>query len=110
LADYADAAIRQRPGALYLGATTTAGGNVLVGPPVSLATGTMDTMVLRLEFSQDVTLYQLSVGMRTGPGYRSRPAMTHSHEDQVGRYPTDTAGLMLRAALARAEKTLWPAP
>ena len=110
LADYADAAIRQRPGALYLGATTTAGGNVLVGTPVSLATGTMDTMVLRLEFSQDVTLYQLSVGMRTGPGYRSSPAMTHSHEDQVGRYPTDTAGLMLRAALARAEKTLWPAP
>lgn len=109
LADYADAAIRQRAGAIYFGATTSPGGNALIGAPVSMATGTMDTLVMRLDFAPDETVYQLSVGMRTGPGFRSSPAMTHSHEDQAARYPGDTAGLMLRAATARAEKTLWPA-
>lgn len=109
LGDYADAAIRQRHGSIYIGATTTAGGNTLIGSPVLLATGTMDTLVLRMEVSPGRTVYQLTVGMRTGPGFRSSPAMTHSHEDQSARYPGDTAGLMLRAATARAEKTLWPA-
>ena len=110
LADYADAQIRQLPGAIFLGVTSSPGGNGLIGDPVMIATGTMDTLVLAVEFEDGSTGYRLTVGMRTGPGYRSAATASHSHEDQSGRYPTDTAGLMLRAAMARAEKTLWPAP
>lgn len=109
LADYADATIRARDGVIYFGATTTAGGNVLVDDPARLATGIMDTLVLGMEAADGNIAYRLDVGLRTGPGFRTAANVTHSHEDQVRRYPTDTAGLMLRAALARLEKTLWPA-
>lgn len=114
LADYADAVIRQRPGAVYLGVTTTAGGNVLIGAPVSLAAGTMDVLVLRQEVerseNQVVNLFTLTVTLTTGPGYRSAVAVSHSHENQSRAYPGDTAGKMLVLATASAEKTLWPAP
>ncbi|WP_151720785.1 hypothetical protein [Gemmobacter serpentinus] len=114
LADCADAVIRQREGAIYLGVTTEAGGNVLVGAPVSLASGTMDVLVLRTEVERqgaDVqVLYTLTVTLTTGPGYRSSAAIAHSHEDQSRAYPGDTAGKMLVLATARAEKTLWPEP
>lgn len=110
LAAYADAVIRQRPGAVYLGATTEPGGNVLVGDPCSLAWGTMDTLVLASETSDGNTEFRLTVGMATGPGYRTMAAMAHSHEDQSRRYPADTAGKRLVLANARAEKTLWPEP
>lgn len=114
LADYADAVIRQRPGAVYLGVTTEAGGNVLIGAPVELSSGTMDVLVLRTEVERAdnsvQVLYTLTVTLATGPGYRSSAAIAHSHEDQSRAYPGDTAGKMLVLATARAEKTLWPAP
>ena len=114
LAEYADAAIRQRPGSIWLGVTTTPGGNVLIGEPVELASGTMDTLVLSTEVEDPdgaVTIwYRLSVGMTTGPGFRSSAAVAHSHEDQSRQYPGDTAGHRLVLASARAAKTLWPAP
>jgi len=113
LADYADAVIRQRVGSIYLGATTTPGGNVLIGDPVDIASGTMDTSVLMISVDRGVapvTLYRLTVGMSTGPGYRTAAGIAHSHEDQSRAYPGDTAGKMLVLATARAEKTLWPAP
>lgn len=110
LATYADAVIRQRAGEVYLGATTEPGGNVLVGAPCSLAAGTMDTLVLASETSDGNTEYRLTLGLATGPGYRSMAAISHSHEDQSRRYPSDTAGRRLILANARAEKTLWPEP
>ena len=114
LADYADAVIRQRAGVIYLGATTTPGGNVLIGDPVAIASGTMDTSVLSLSVDRGgaapVTLYRLTVGMTTGPGYRSSAGIAHSHEDQSRAYPGDTAGKMLVLATARAATALWPAP
>jgi len=110
LAAYADAVIRQRQGVVYLGATTTAGGNVLIGDPVEIAAGTMDTLVLAVDTSDEATDYQLTIGMTTGPDYRTSAAIHHSHEDQSRLYPGDTAGKRLMLANARAEKTLWPAP
>lgn len=110
LASYADAVIRQRAGRIYLGATTEPGMNTLVGDPVEIASGTMDTMVLSIETSGSTSLYQLTVGLATGPGYRTSAAIAHSHEDQSRQYPGDTAGLRLMAAMARAENTQWPEP
>ena len=114
LAEYADAVIRQRPGAIWMGVTTEPGGNELIGAPVEMARGTMDTLVLSTEVedaeAQITIWYRLTVGMTTGPGYRSAAAIAHSHEDQSRQYPADTAGKKLVLATARAEKTLWPAP
>lgn len=110
LAAFADAVIRQRAGVIYLGATTTAGGNVLIGAPIEVAAGTMDTLVLAADTKDEITDYRLTVGLTTGPGYRTASAMQHSHEDQARYYPGDTAGKKLILATARAKKTLWPAP
>ena len=114
LAEYADAKIRQRPGAIWMGVTTEPGGNVLIGEPVEMARGTMDTLVLTTEIdageAQVSIWYRLTAGMTTGPGYRTAAAIAHSHEDQSRQFPGDTAGKKLVLANARAEKTLWPAP
>ncbi|MCL4065348.1 hypothetical protein M3484_01995 [Pseudomonas sp. GX19020] len=114
LADYADAQIRQRPGAIWLGVTTEPGGNLLIGEPVELGRGTMDTLVLSVtvegEDGATLILYRLTVGLTTGPGYRTAAAISHSHEDQSRQYPADTAGKKLVLASARAQKTLWPEP
>ena len=110
LATYADAVIRGRPGTVYLGATTAPGGNLLVGNPVALASGTMDGLVLMLDAQDGVQLYRLTVSMTTGPSYRSASTIVHSHEDQSRKYPGDTAGLRLIGAMSRARTTLWPEP
>ncbi|NPD15740.1 hypothetical protein HOY34_11055 [Xinfangfangia sp. D13-10-4-6] len=114
LAEHADAVIRQRPGAIWMGVTSAPGGNVLIGEPFELARGTMDTLVLTTEIEgadgATAILYRLTAGLTTGPGYRTSAAVAHSHEDQSRHYPNDTAGKKLVLANARAEKTLWPAP
>lgn len=110
LAAYADARVRQRPGAIWFGATTTAGGNVLVGDPAELCYGTMDTLVLAVDSDDGNLDYRLTVGCATGPGYRSMAAINHSHEDQSRKYPGDTAGARLMQLMSKAAVTLWPAP
>lgn len=110
LAAYADAVIRQRAGAIYLGATTTAGGKDLIGAPTLMVSGTMDTLVLATSVDEATTDYTLTVGLTTGPGYRSSATIHHSHEDQSRHASTDTAGKRLVLATARAAKDLWPAP
>lgn len=112
LAEYADAVVRQREGRIYLGATTGPGGNVLVGDPVELIAGTMDTLVLTTEVQREdgsvQILYTLTVGMTTGPSMRSMASIVHSHEDQSRQFLGDTAGKRLILASARAAKTYWP--
>lgn len=110
LAAYADAQIRHRQGQVYFGATSAQGNNVLLGAPTMLASGTMDTLVLAAQSADGSTEYQLTIGMTTGPGYRTHAAIHHSHQDQSRAYPADTAGQKLVLAMARADATLWPAP
>lgn len=111
LAAYADAVVRQRPGTIHFGATTEPGGNVLIGDPAPLITGMMDTTVLRTSaLGDEDVLYSLTVTCDTGPGYRSSAAIHHSHEDQTRKFPGDTAGLRLMQLMAKAQRTLWPAP
>lgn len=110
LAAYADAVVRQRLGSVFLGATTSAGGNTLIGAPAEIASGTMDTLVLTTDFADGGAAYELRVGLTTGPGYRTAASISHSHEDQSRQFPADTAGKKLVLAQSRAEKTLWPAP
>lgn len=113
LAAYADTVIRGRQGVIYLGATTSQGGNDLIGA-VDIMSGTCDGLVLRSEVvdedGQTITLYTLEVTFSTGPSYRTMAAIAHSHEDQQRAYPGDTAGRHLILAQAEAQKTLWPEP
>lgn len=109
LADYADAIVRQRAGRILLGATTTPGGDQLVGAPTTLISGMMDTLVLRTSALGDEDVeYTLTVSCNTGPGYRTAASIHHSHEDQSRKHPGDTAGLRLMGLVAKAQVTKWP--
>lgn len=114
LVEYTDVSIRQRECSVWVGASTDPGGGSLVGTPVEMSTGTMDTMDLDSTQSEDngsvVTDYTLTVGVTVGPGFRVSASIVHSHEDQSHKYPGDTAGKRLVLATARAEKTFWPEP
>lgn len=113
LAGYADTVIRGRYGAVYLGATTAAGGNSLIGA-VDVISGTCDGMALRTEVEDEdgsVTVYYtLTVTFSTGPSMRSMASAAHSYEDQIRAYPGDTAGRHLIVAQTDAQTTQWPEP
>ena len=110
---YTDTVIRGRAGRVLLGATTTPGGNDLIGA-VEIVAGTADGLALRVEVEDadgEVTVYyRIAVTMTTGPSMRSAASIAHSDEDQRRAFPADTAGRHLILAEANAQKTLWPAP
>lgn len=110
---YTDTPIRGRVGRVSMGATTTPGGNGLIGA-VEICAGTADGLALRVEVQQQdgevVTAFEPKVTMTTGPSMRSMAAVAHSDEDQRRAFPNDTAGRHLVLAEATAQKTLWPAP
>lgn len=106
---YTDAVIRGIPGAVYLGATTTPGGNSLIGA-TEVVSGTADVLTLGTEMDGDTLYYELSVAMTTGPGMRSMASINHSDEDQRRAYPADTAGERLIELVGRVKKTYWPEP
>lgn len=110
---YTDTVIRGRLGRVLLGATTTPGGNDLIGA-VEIVAGTADGLAMRVEIEDGqggVRIgYRITVTMTTGPSMRSAAAIAHSDEDQRRAFPGDTAGRHLILAEATAQKTLWPEP
>lgn len=110
---YTDTVIRGRFGRVLLGATTTPGGNDLIGA-VEIVAGTADGLAMRVEVEDGqggVTVwYKIIVTLTTGPSMRSEAAIAHSDEDQRRAYPGDTAGRHLILAETTAQKTYWPEP
>lgn len=106
---YTDTPIRGIAGAVYLGATTERGGNVLVGA-VEVVSGTADVLTLGVERDGETIYYDLSISMTTGPGMRTMAAINHSDEDQRRAYPNDTAGQRLIQLMTTFKNTYWPEP
>ena len=110
--DYLDDPIRNRPGAIYVGALTTRAGSTLVADPVEIFAGYMDAFGMKetVEVSEGRTelrrFAELQLG--SGPGARVRGRISHSAEDQVAKFPGDTAGRPLIHNRANAEKLTWP--
>ena len=114
LLDLLDAPIRNRPGQIYVALTTQPGGNVLIGDPISLFTGYMDAMRYRLMSDEGddgrvVVDHVVQVDLGSGPGARSSAAVLHSYEDQIEKFPGDTAGRFLINIEAEVENQRWPA-
>jgi hypothetical protein len=109
---YLEDEIRNRTGRVLWGATTTRAGNVLIGAPVELFSGYIDADALPVrQVEQDgrivqVLDYRLTLG--SGPGSRSVASIHHSYEDQIGKYPGDTAGRHVQLARSKAIKRTWP--
>lgn len=109
--DYLDDAIRGRAGAVRFGLLTDRPGKstTLIGTPVTLFSGAMDTLEMSVMPAADGGVETaISVGLATGPSARSSASVYHSNETQSAAYPSDTAGRLTVLAYAKAQKLLWP--
>ena len=100
--------IRNRYGAIYIGATTEAGGNTLVGGLTVLFEGYMDAIQYIGQRENDEITHGIELTLAGGAGMRSAAAITHSYESQQADFPGDTAGRHLQWAVKQALKRKWP--
>lgn len=105
---YLDAPIRNRDAAIYFGATTKPGGNVLIGNPFEVFVGYMDALREVVEISASEMRRDVVLQVANGPSQRSYVETFHTDEDQKRRFPTDTAGRFVIFAEAEATKLTWP--
>lgn len=108
---YLDDRIRNRAASIWIGcldARPGAPGAALVSEPVAAFHGTMDRLALALRPTEGGVQSEVTVGLATGPGARSRASAYHSDESQRRAYPDDTAGRLPIAMLARRAAMTFP--
>ena len=88
----AEAEVRNRDGALYLGLTTERGGTTLVGTPVTIWSGYMDALHYEVHRDGEDVQHALRLELGSGPSARAVASAYHSYEDQQARHPGDTSG------------------
>lgn len=97
---------------IYVGVTTVAGGNILVGDPIEVFSGYLDeNELLDVEADGSNRTHSLQYGVASGPSARSKASINHSYEDQISKYPLDE--LMRHSIHARARANnpaLFPEP
>jgi hypothetical protein len=104
--DAANEEVKNRPGAIYFGVTTTRAGNVLVGDPVNVFYGSMDGTMTEVGEDGGRQIYSLQLTIGSGPSARTGATITHSQEDQAYRFPGDTWGRHTQFAIPNA-RTLY---
>ncbi|MEM8970950.1 MAG: hypothetical protein AAGD43_02645 [Pseudomonadota bacterium] len=101
--------IRNRSFVCWFGATTEAGGSVLAADPVELFSGYFDSRkgsLVRASANYD---HDLIMGLGIGPSARTSASVTHGYEDQITKYPGDTAGRHVQNATKRRfNPQSWP--
>jgi len=100
--------IRNRDVQVLFGCVTARAGTVLLADPVDIFSGYMDAMQYRATGQGGVTQHGVELTAATGPSARARASVTHSHEDQVAAYPSDTLFLHLINNEAEAQSLTWP--
>lgn len=101
--------IRNRSVRVWFGATTAAGGAVQVDEPVELFTGYFDSRTGAMTRADDVLSHDMILGLGIGPGARLSASISHSYEDQIAKYPGDTAGRHVQNANKRRyNPQQWP--
>lgn len=80
---------------IYFGVTTEPAGNVLVGEPTLIFSGYVDSVDFSLNKQGTDLNSSLTVGISSGPSARASATINHTPEDQVFKYPNDTAGRQL---------------
>jgi hypothetical protein len=99
---------RNRPATIYAGATTSAGGAVLVGAPVDVFAGYVDATRFVLEREGAGVTHGVQVDLGSGPSARAAATVHHSAEDQAAKFPGDTAGRWLINSERRQAAMRWP--
>jgi len=84
--------IRNRTVTVWFSTTTEPGGSTLKTEPVQLFTGYFDSRTGSLSRSDGGLAHDMVMGLGVGPSARASASITHSYEDQLAKYPGDTAG------------------
>ena len=105
---YLEDDIRDREGIIYFGAVTERNGNVLVGEPFEIFTGYMDAFRERSQVEDGTLRRDVILQLAPGPSQRAFAEVFHTYEDQIRRFPGDTAGRLTLFAEAEADKFTWP--
>lgn len=100
--------IRNRPGRILLGVTSKPGGSVLLSDPVSLFEGQMDALRYTMRRDGEKLVHAVQLELGSGPRARAKASIVHSYEDQIRKFPGDTAGRHLMGAEASVETMTWP--
>lgn len=101
--------IRNRSVVVYFATTTEAGGNVLKSDPVELFSGYFDSRTGSLTRSDGGLAHDMVLGLGVGPSARASASITHSYEDQITKFPGDTAGRHVQnASKLRFNPQQWP--
>lgn len=105
--------IKGRLGEVFMGATSSPGGNDLIAA-TRMFVGRGVSSSFRTTFmssdEEDITMYDLSVTVRSGISPRTPTVAHHSLEDQRRRYPGDTIGRHLILLLSTMQRMQWPEP
>lgn len=84
---------------------TERAGTTLIGAPFEVFAGRVGQVSDQESWQGETVTRPVTVQLTAGPSQRSRGSAHHSYEDQLRRDATDTAGRMLRSALANAIQT-----
>ncbi|MDO6523271.1 hypothetical protein Q4578_16865 [Shimia thalassica] len=86
-----DQPARNRDVDVYFGLVTERQGNVLIGEPVPLMIGYVDSNEMDYrEVDEGVTVPAFTLGVNSGPSVRTALSASHSSEDQQATFATDT--------------------
>jgi len=101
--------IRGKTITVWFATTTTAGGNVLSQEPNQLFTGYFDSRTGMLSRADGGFANDMVLGVGVGPSARSSAAITHGYEDQIFKFPGDTAGRHVQnASRNKFNPKSWP--
>lgn len=106
--EYLEDDIKGRRAMVWVGAVTERAGNVLIGAPVRIFTGTMDVLRLSVTADSGGLRQDVQVSITPGPSQREFAEVYHTDEDQRRLHPADTAGRLVQNAEARALTLQWP--
>ncbi|NUM72729.1 hypothetical protein HUU40_00065 [candidate division KSB1 bacterium] len=116
LQGHIDDNIQGRIAEIYVGALTDRPGgfdgkqnDVLIGTPISIFTGKMDTFgISTSKAGRGKVVNRAVISIATGVEARSAFSIYHNDENQRREYPDDTAGRLVILAYANAQKLTWP--
>ena len=100
--------IRDREALIYFGVVNERSGNVLVGQPFEIFAGYMDALREESQVEDGTFRRDLVLNVAAGPSQRAFAEVFHTFEDQIKRFPGDTAGRLTIFAEAEADKFTWP--
>lgn len=100
--------IKGHPGRILMGLATERGGARLIGQPIDLFVGAMDTSRAFVSGADGALEHGLEVIVGSGPSARAVASLSHGPEERARVAPGDTAGRHVINALTRVETQRWP--